>query len=257
MISLFGNKNEVSDTQRELEEYLKKRKEEGAYDAVENMTSGIGSQNNSCCSPDAVGGGSYQQNSTNGGYNGYYQQSTADGGSNGYYQQDIANKHCPTYYQQNSVNESSNYYWQNAANQGDYQQDIANKHCPTYYHNDSDNNAYSRQENSRQQADYSANQPKATGIFKHKKIALMMLVCFIAVFVTAAVGVRFLSLGFFGLLFCLVGIYVIVDRKSVTNANSKKHSATPIPIPIGLIFTIIGAISFVSAVINVLHQFGI
>lgn len=83
----------------------------------------------------------------------------------------------------------------------------------------------------------------------------MMLVCFIAVFVTAAVGVRFLSLGFFGLLFCLVGIYVIVDKKSVTNTNSKKHSA--IPIPIGLIFTIIGAISFVSAVINVLHQFGI
>lgn len=221
-MSLFKNHNNISDTEKEVEEYLKKRKEEGAYDAVENMTSGIGSQNNSCCSPDAVGGGSYQQNSTNGGNNGYYQQSTADGGSNGY-----------------------------------YQQDIANKHCPTYYHNDSDNNAYSRQENSRQQADYSANQPKATGIFKHKKIALMMLVCFIAVFVTAAVGVRFLSLGFFGLLFCLVGIYVIVDRKSVTNANSKKHSATPIPIPIGLIFTIIGAISFVSAVINVLHQFGI
>lgn len=221
-MSLFKNHNNISDTEKEVEEYLKKRKEEGAYDAVENMTSGIGSQNNSCCSPDAVGGGSYQQNSTNGGYNGYYQQNNADGGSNGY-----------------------------------YQQDIANKHCPTYYHNDSDNNAYSRQENSRQQADYSANQPKATGIFKHKKIALMMLVCFIAVFVTAAVGVRFLSLGFFGLLFCLVGIYVIVDRKSVTNANSKKHSATPIPIPIGLIFTIIGAISFVSAVINVLHQFGI
>lgn len=221
-MSLFKNHNNISDTEKEVEEYLKKRKEEGAYDAVENMTSGIGSQNNSCCSPDAVGGGSYQQNSTNGGNNGYYQQSTADGGSNGY-----------------------------------YQQDIANKHCPTYYHNDSDNNAYSRQENSRQQADYSANQPKATGIFKHKKIALMMLVCFIAVFVTAAVGVRFLSLGFFGLLFCLVGIYVIVDRKSVTNANSKKHSATPVPIPIGLIFTIIGAISFVSAVINVLHQFGI
>lgn len=256
-MSLFKNHNNISDTEKEVEEYLKKRKEEGAYNAVENMTSGIGSQNNSCCSPDAVGGGSYQQNSTNGGNNGYYQQNNADGGSNGYYQQDIANKHCPTYYQQNSVNESSNYYWQNAANQGDYQQDIANKHCPTYYHNDSDNNAYSRQENSRQQADYSANQPKATGIFKHKKIALMMLVCFIAVFVTAAVGVRFLSLGFFGLLFCLVGIYVIVDRKSVTNANSKKRSATPIPIPIGLIFTIIGAISFVSAVINVLHQFGI
>lgn len=255
-MSLFKNHNNISDTQKEVEEYLKKRKEEGAYDAVENMTSGIGSQNNSY-SPDAVGGGSYQQNSTNSGNSGYYQQSTADGESNGYYQQDIANKHCPTYYQQDAVNESSNYYQQNAANQGDYQQDIANKHCPTYYHNDFVNNAYSRQENSRQQADYSTNRPKATGIFKHKKIALMMLVCFIAVFVTAAVGVRFLSLGLFGLLFCLVGIYVIVDRKSATNANSKKHSATPIPIPIGLIFTIIGAISFVSAVINVLHQFGI
>lgn len=256
-MSLFGNKNEVSDTQRELEEYLKKRKEEGAYDVVDNMTSGIGPQNNSCCSPDAVGGGSYQQNSTNGGNNGYYQQSTADGGSNGYYQQDIANKHCPTYYQQNAVNESSNYYRQNAANQGDYQQDIANKHCPTYYHNDSDNNFYTPQDSGYQQTNYSANQPKATGIFKHKKTALFMLICFIAVFVTAAIGAKFLCLGFFGLLFCLVGIYVIVDKKSVTNANSKKHSAIPIPIPIGLIFTIIGAISFVSAVINVLHQFGI
>ena len=253
-MSLFGNKNEVSDTQRELEEYMKKRKEEGAYDVVDNMTNGSYSQNNNYYNPNAANEDSYQQNSANAG-NGYYQQSTADGGSNGYYQQDIANKHCPTYYQQNAVNESSNYYRQNAANQGDYQQDIANKHCPTYYHNDSDNNAYSRQENSRQQTNYYTNQPKATGIFKHKKIALMILVCFIAVFVTAAVGVRFLSLGFFGLLFCLVGIYVIVDRKSVTNTNSKKHSA--IPIPIGLIFTIIGAISFVSAVINVLHQFGI
>lgn len=253
-MSLFENHNNISDTQKEVEEYLKKRKEEGAYDAVENMTSGIGPQNNNYYNPNAANGGSYQQNSTN---SGYYQQSTADGESNGYYQQDIANKHCPTYYQQDAVNESSNYYQQNAANQGYYQQDIANKHCPTYYHNDFVNNAYSRQENSRQQADYSTNRPKATGIFKHKKIALMMLVCFIAVFVTAAVGVRFLSLGLFGLLFCLVGIYVIVDRKSATNANSKKHSATPIPIPIGLIFTIIGAISFVSAVINVLHQFGI
>ena len=255
-MSLFKNHNNISDTEKEVEEYLKKRKKEGAYDAVENMTNGSYSQNSNYYNPNSANGGSYQQNSANAG-NGYYQQNNADGGSNGYYQQDIANKHCPTYYQQNSVNESSNYYRQNAANQGDYQQDIANKHCPTYYHNDSDNNAYSWQENSRQQADYSANQPKATGIFKHKKIALMMLVCFIAVFVTAAVGVRFLSLGFFGLLFCLVGIYVIVDRKSVTNANSKKRSATPIPIPIGLIFTIIGAISFVSAVINVLHQFGI
>lgn len=253
-MSLFGNKNEVSDTQRELEEYMKKRKEEGAYDVVDNMTNGSYSQNNNYYNPNAANEDSYQQNSANAG-NGYYQQSTADGGSNGYYQQDIANKHCPTYYQQNAVNESSNYYRQNAANQGDYQQDIANKHCPTYYHNDSDNNFYTPQDSGYQQADYSANQPKATGIFKHKKIALMMIVCFIAVFVTAAVGVRFLSLGFFGLLFCLVGIYVIVDRKSATNTNSKKHSA--IPIPIGLIFTIIGAISFVSAVINVLHQFGI
>ena len=84
-----------------------------------------------------------------------------------------------------------------------------------------------------------------------------MLICFIAVFVTAAIGAKFLCLGFFGLLFCLVGIYVIANRKSATNTNSKKHSAIPIPIPIGLIFTIIGAISFVSAVINVLHQFGI
>ena len=255
-MSLFGNKNEVSDTQRELEEYMKKRKEEGAYDVVDNMTNGSYSQNNNYYNPNAANEDSYQQNSANA-RNGYYQQSTANGGSNGYYQQDIANRHCPTYYQQNAVNESSNYYWQNAANQGDYQQDIANKHCPTYYHNDSDNNAYSRQENSRQQADYSANQPKATGIFKHKKTALFMLICFIAVFVTAAIGAKFLCLGFFGLLFCLVGIYVIVDKKSVTNANSKKHSAIPIPIPIGLIFTIIGAISFVSAVINVLHQFGI
>lgn len=256
MMSLFGNKNEVSDTQRELEEYLKKRKKEGAYDAVENMTNGSYSQNNNYYNPNAANEDSYQQNSANAG-NGYYQQSTADGGSNGYYQQDIANKRCPTYYQQNAVNESSNYYRQNAVNQGDYQQDIANKHCPTYYHNDSDNNAYSWQENSRQHADYSANQPKATGIFKHKKTALFMLICFIAVFVTAAIGAKFLCLGFFGLLFCLVGIYVIADKKSVTNANSKKHSAIPIPIPIGLIFTIIGAISFVSAVINVLHQFGI
>lgn len=253
-MSLFGNKNEVSDTQRELEEYMKKRKKEGAYDVVDNMTNGSYSQNNNYYNPNAANEDSYQQNSANAG-NGYYQQSTANGGSNSYYQQDIANKHCPTYYQQNSVNESSNYYRQNAANQGDYQQDIANKHCPTYYHNDSDNNFYTPQDSGYQQTNYSANQPKATGIFKHKKIALMMLVCFIAVFVTAAVGVRFLSLGFFGLLFCLVGIYVIVDKKSVTNANSKKHSA--IPIPIGLIFTIIGAISFVSAVINVLHQFGI
>lgn len=253
-MSLFGNKNEVSDTQRELEEYMKKRKEEGAYDVVDNMTNGSYSQNNNYYNPNAANEDSYQQNSANAG-NGYYQQSTADGGSNGYYQQDIANKHCPTYYQQNAVNESSNYYRQNAANQGDYQQDIANKHCPTYYHNDSDNNFYTPQDSGYQQTNYYTNQPKATGIFKHKKIALMMLVCFIAVFVTAAVGVRFLSLGFFGLLFCLVGIYVIVDRKSATNTNSKKHSA--IPIPIGLIFTIIGAISFVSAVINVLHQFGI
>lgn len=255
-MSLFGNKNEVSDTQRELEEYLKKRKEEGAYDVVDNMTNGSYSQNNNYYNPNAANEDSYQQNSANAG-NGYYQQNNADGGSNGYYQQDIANKHCPTYYQQNAVNESSNYYRQNAANQGDYQQDIANKHCPTYYHNDSDNNFYTPQDSGYQQTNYSANQPKATGIFKHKKIALMMLVCFIAVFVTAAVGVRFLSLGFFGLLFCLVGIYVIADRKSATNTNSKKHSAIPIPIPIGLIFTIIGAISFVSAVINVLHQFGI
>lgn len=220
-MSLFGNKNEVSDTQRELEEYMKKRKKEGAYDVVDNMTNGSYSQNNNYYNPNAANEDSYQQNSANA-RNGYYQQSTANGGSNGY-----------------------------------YQQDIANKHCPTYYHNDSDNNAYSRQENSRQQADYSANQPKATGIFKHKKTALFMLICFIAVFVTAAIGAKFLCLGFFGLLFCLVGIYVIVDKKSVTNANSKKHSAIPIPIPIGLIFTIIGAISFVSAVINVLHQFGI
>lgn len=256
-MSLFGNKNEVSDTQRELEEYMKKRKEEGAYDAVENMTNGSYSQNNNYYNPNAANGGSYQQNSTNGGNNGYYQQSTADGGSNGYYQQDIANKHCPTYYQQNAVNESSNYYRQNAANQGDYQQDIANKHCPTYYHNDSDNNFYTPQDSGYQQTNYYTNQPKATGIFKHKKTALFMLICFIAVFVTAAIGAKFLCLGFFGLLFCLVGIYVIVDKKSVTNANSKKHSAIPIPIPIGLIFTIIGAISFVSAVINVLHQFGI
>ena len=255
-MGLFGNKNEVSDTQRELEEYMKKRKEEGAYDVVDNMTNGSYSQNNNYYNPNAANEDSYQQNSANAG-NGYYQQSTADGGSNGYYQQDIANKHCPTYYQQNAVNESSNYYRQNAANQGDYQQDIANKHCPTYYHNDSDNNAYSRQGNSRQQTNYYTNQPKATGIFKHKKTALFMLICFIAVFVTAAIGAKFLCLGFFGLLFCLVGIYVIVDKKSVTNANSKKHSAIPIPIPIGLIFTIIGAISFVSAVINVLHQFGI
>lgn len=255
-MSLFGNKNEVSDTEKEVEEYLKKRKEEGAYDVVDNMTNGSYSQNNNYYNPNAANKDSYQQNSANAG-NGYYQQNNANGGSNSYYQQDIANKHCPTYYQQNAVNESSNYYWQNAANQGDYQQDIANKHCPTYYHNDSDNNFYTPQDSGYQQTNYYTNQPKATGIFKHKKIALMMIVCFIAVFVTAAVGVRFLSLGFFGLLFCLVGIYVIVDRKSVTNANSKKHSATPIPIPIGLIFTIIGAISFVSAVINVLHQFGI
>lgn len=255
-MSLFGNKNEVSDTQRELEEYLKKRKEEGAYDVVDNMTNGSYSQNNNYYNPNAANEDSYQQNSANAG-NGYYQQNNADGGSNGYYQQDIANKHCPTYYQQNAVNESSNYYRQNAANQDDYQQDIANKHCPTYYHNDSDNNFYTPQDSGYQQTNYYTNQPKATGIFKHKKIALMMIVCFIAVFVTAAVGVRFLSLGFFGLLFCLVGIYVIVDKKSVTNTNSKKHSAIPIPIPIGLIFTIIGAISFVSAVINVLHQFGI
>lgn len=255
-MSLFGNKNEVSDTQRELEEYMKKRKEEGAYDAVDNMTNGSYSQNNNYYNPNAANEDSYQQNSANAG-NGYYQQSTADGGSNGYYQQDIANKRCPTYYQQNAVNESSNYYRQNAVNQGDYQQDIANKHCPTYYHNDSDNNFYTSQDSGYQQTNYSANQPKATGIFKHKKTALFMLICFIAVFVTAAIGAKFLCLGFFGLLFCLVGIYVIVDKKSVTNANSKKHSAIPIPIPIGLIFTIIGAISFVSAVINVLHQFGI
>ena len=211
-MSLFKSHNNISDTEKELEEYLKKRKEEGAYDVVDNMTSGSYSQNNNYYNPNAANEDSYQQNSANAG-NGYYQQSTADEGSNGY-----------------------------------YQQDIANKHCPTYYHNDSDNNAYSWQENSRQQADYSANQPKATGIFKHKKTALFMLICFIAVFVTAAIGAKF---------FCLVGIYVIVDKKSVTNANSKKHSAIPIPIPIGLIFTIIGAISFVSAVINVLHQFGI
>ena len=222
MMSLFGNKNEVSDTQRELEEYLKKRKKEGAYDVVDNMTNRSYSQNNNYYNPNAANEDSYQQNSTNGGNNGYYQQSTADGGSNGY-----------------------------------YQQDIANKHCPTYYHNDSDNNFYTPQDSGYQQTNYYTNQPKATGIFKHKKTALFMLICFIAVFVTATIGAKFLCLGFFGLLFCLVGIYVIVYRKSATNTNSKKHSAIPIPIPIGLIFTIIGAISFVSAVINVLHQFGI
>lgn len=229
-MSLFGNKNEVSDTQRELEEYMKKRKEEGAYDAVDNMTNGSYSQNNNYYNPNAANEDSYQQNSANAG-NGYYQQ--------------------------NAVNESSNYYRQNAVNQGDYQQDIANKHCPTYYHNDSDNNFYTPQDSGYQQTNYYTNQPKATGIFKHKKTALFMLICFIAVFVTATIGAKFLCLGFFGLLFCLVGIYVIVYRKSATNTNSKKHSAIPIPIPIGLIFTIIGAISFVSAVINVLHQFGI
>ena len=255
-MSLFKSHNNISDTEKEVEEYLKKRKEEGAYDVVDNMTNGSYSQNSNYYNPNAANEDSYQQNSANAG-NGYYQQNNADGGSNSYYQQDIANKHCPTYYQQNSVNESSNYYRQNAVNQGDYQQDIANKHCPTYYHNDSDNNAYSWQENSRQQTNYYTNQPKATGIFKHKKTALFMLICFIAVFVTAAIGAKFLCLGFFGLLFCLVGIYVIADRKSATNTNSKKHSAIPIPIPIGLIFTIIGAIRFVSAVINVLHQFGI
>lgn len=251
-MGLFKNHNNISDTEKEVEEYLKKRKKEGAYDVVDNMTNGSYSQNNNYYTPNAANGDSYQQNGANAG-NGYYQQNNANGESDGYYQQDIANKHCPTYYQQDAVNESSNYYQQNAANQGDYQQNIANKHCPTYYHNDSDNNVYTQQDSGYQQTNYYTNQPKSTGIFKHKKAALFMLICFIAVFVTAAIGAKFLCLGFFGMLFCLVGIYVMVDRKSVISANRKKHSA----IPLGITFTIMGAISVVAAVINVLHEFGI
>ena len=167
-MGLFKNHNNISDTEKEVEEYLKKRKKEGAYDVVDNMTNGSYSQNNNYYTPNAANGDSYQQNGANAG-NGYYQQNNANGESDGYYQQDIANKHCPTYYQQDAVNESSNYYQQNAANQGDYQQDIANKHCPTYYHNDSDNNVYTQQDSGYQQTNYYTNQPKATCIFKHKK----------------------------------------------------------------------------------------
>lgn len=251
-MSFMDKSNKYSDTQKEVEEYIKKRKKEGAYGVVDNMTNGSYSQNSNYYNPNAANGDSYQQNSANAG-NGYYQQNNANGESDGYYQQDIANNHCPTYYQQDAVNESSNYYQQNAANQGDYQQDIANKHCPTYYHNDSDNNVYTPQDSGHQQTNYYTNQPKATGIFKNKKMAVFILICFIDVLVTAVMGAKFLCLGFMGVLFFLCGIYMIANRKSVFSANRKKN----IPIMLGITFTIMGAISVVAAVINVLHEFGI
>ena len=37
-MGLFKNHNNISDTEKEVEEYLKKRKKEGAYDVVDNMT---------------------------------------------------------------------------------------------------------------------------------------------------------------------------------------------------------------------------
>lgn len=50
MISLFGNKNEVSDTQRELEEYMKKRSQDNS-----------GMNFNGYYSPDSFTGNTPQQ----------------------------------------------------------------------------------------------------------------------------------------------------------------------------------------------------